>query len=134
MPSVCLMNLNHVTPPSAWAKISNPQETQKIFLFLHYQVILFKARFFNADICIDRFRLLVVPPKLQAPLFGKTRRTRSSGRLKGFMDLPMDVVYEVSLRTISSKCGRPNIANNLPDCHVSCSKGSPAIIPALEAI
>ena len=59
-----------------------------------------------------------MPLKLRALLFGKTHRTRSSDpsenlELEGFMDLPMDVVYEVSfklryLRTISSKCGRLN--------------------------
>ena len=52
-----------------------------------------------------------MPPKLQAPIFIKKYRTRESGRglgkLRGFMDLPMDVVYEVSLRrTISSQCER----------------------------
>ena len=47
-----------------------------------------------------------MPPKLQAPLFRKTYRTRESGRgvgiLKGFMDLPMDVVFEVSLRSLQN--------------------------------
>ena len=49
--------------------------------------------------------------RVQASLFCKSYRTRGSGRspgnLNGFMDLPMDVVFEVSPRTISSKCGHP---------------------------
>jgi len=49
----------------------------------------------------NRFRLLVVPKELQGPLFSKTYRTRGSGRilgkLKGFMDLPLDVVFETAM-------------------------------------
>jgi hypothetical protein len=57
-----------------------------------------------------------VPQELQGPLFSKSYRTRRSGRilgkLKGFMDLPLDVVFEVSLHVnMSSKCGRPNVAS-----------------------
>ena len=55
-------------------------------------------------------------PRLRVPLLSKTYRTRSLarilGKLKGFMDLPMDVVFEVSLHTcihivpsLSKKCG-----------------------------
>ena len=42
-----------------------------------------------------------MPQELQGPLFHKTYRIRRSrkilGKLKGFMDLPMEVVFEVSL-------------------------------------
>jgi hypothetical protein len=58
-----------------------------------------------------------VPQELQGPLFSKTYRTRRSGRilgkLKGFMDLPLDVVFEVSLHVnfnMTSKCGGLNVA------------------------
>ena len=83
-----------------------------------------------------------MPQKLQAPLFRKTYRTRESERgvgiLKGFMDLPMDVVFEVSLRSLqkrASASGRNRCkCNTLPDCDVSPSRGSPAPFTALEAI
>ncbi|KAF8815257.1 hypothetical protein BYT27DRAFT_7129162 [Phlegmacium glaucopus] len=49
----------------------------------------------------DRFRLLVLPQRLQHTLFSKSYRTRSSGRslgrLKGFVDLPIDIVFETAM-------------------------------------
>ena len=58
-----------------------------------------------------------MPPNLQGPMFIKKYRTRESGRglgkLIGFMDPPMDVVFEVSLRrTVSSKW-LTNVTNTL---------------------
>jgi hypothetical protein len=78
--------------------------------------------FLEADtifkIVADHYRLLIVPQKLQDPLFSKTHRTRGSeriiGKLKGFMDLPMDVVFEVSLRRTISK-----FKTSLPQCSSS---------------
>ena len=51
------------------------------------------------------------------------------------MDLPIDVVYEVSLRSLQNvPVDAPNASNTLPDRQVSLSKGSPATFAALEAI
>ena len=115
---------NRPKPPWTWcppAKICNlkmqkmqkMQKTQKMFQFLHYPVISsnLKLKYQRWLIYLDRYRLLVVPQKLQTPLFRKIYRTRESGRglgnLKGFMDLPMDVAFEVSLRSLQ-KCASPS--------------------------
>jgi hypothetical protein len=97
------------------AKICNSQIIQimkKILQFLPYPVIspnLKRFLYFNLihSNIIDRSRLLVVPQELrvQVPLFKfiKSYHTRRSGsilgKLQGFMNLPMDVVFEVSIHT-----------------------------------
>jgi hypothetical protein len=103
--------------------------------------IKLEAKISKLTFYVDRCHLLVVPPKLQTPLFRKTYRTRESGRglgnLKGFMDLPMDVVFEVSLRSLrrcASAVDETDASKTLPDCYVSLSKGSPATFQTLEAI
>jgi hypothetical protein len=67
---------------------------------------------------IDRSRLLVVPQSLQLPPFSKssgyhTRRSGSIlGKLQGFMNLPMDVAFEVSIHTyLPSLQKKLNVAN-----------------------
>jgi len=49
----------------------------------------------------SRLRLLVVPPRLQGAPLNKSYGTRSSaknlGKLKGFLDLPMDLVFETAM-------------------------------------
>jgi hypothetical protein len=58
----------------------------------------------SVPILSNRFRLLVVPQKLQGSIHRKIIKTyrtreseRGSGRLKRFMDLPMDVVFETAM-------------------------------------
>ena len=57
-----------------------------------------------------------MPQKLQFP-YRKTYRTRelgrSLGKLKRFMDLPMDVVFEVSLRPSLQNVDASNVPNTL---------------------
>ena len=82
-----------------------------------------------------------MPQELQGPLalFSKTYRIRRSGKIlgksQGFMDMPMEVVFEVSLLVpCLQNVDAPMLEAPLPDCHVSRSKGSPASFPDLETI
>ena len=97
----------------------------KIHRFLLYLVIYlcqkFQARFSEADYLIDRYALLVPPRRLQNVLPSKSYRTRGLNRrfenLQGFVNLPMDVMFEVSLcqvvlNHICSKC--PRAEHRLP--------------------
>ena len=51
---------------------------------------------------VDYFRLLVLPRRLQHTLLRKRYHTRASeksiGNLKGYVDLPVDIALEVSIR------------------------------------
>ena len=121
----------------------------KILQFLPYPVISSSLNLFlfQSDILckIDRSRLpsLVVPQELQVPLFSKIYRTRTSerilGKLKGFMDLPMDVVFEVSFHTLPSllsKLWSPQCCmhTSFLGCKVSWPKRSLGTFSNLETI
>ena len=135
MSSTSTQNLQ---PDSENADSTDNAEEDVSIPTLSSDLIKFKAKNSKLIYSLDRYSLLVVPKHLQAPrvpLIRKTYRTRRSGYLKGFMDLPMDVVFEVSLRSLQNvPVDAPNASNTFPDRHVSPSKGSPATFPALEAI
>ena len=76
---------------------------------------------------VDYISHLVLPKELQHTLFRERYQTRtteeSHGNLKGFVDLPVDIALEVSIRFNSHKGvnKRPSglLINFCPDCQVS---------------
>ena len=77
---------------------------------------------------VDYVSLLVLPKRFQHTLFTRERyQTRASeksnGNLKGFVDLPVDIALEVSVRFNCHKSVNVRrlelLINFCPDCQVS---------------
>ena len=77
---------------------------------------------------VDYVSLLVLPKRFQHTLFTRERyQTRASeksnGNLKGFVDLPVDIALEVSIRFNCHKSVNKRrsglLINFCPDCQVS---------------